>query len=150
MANSWKVTNEYSLKGFMSKVELLAKDNEQVTFSWRVGRDRSLDQNRMCFELYSRIGTQLYGGDTARARAECKLTIGVPLMRASCEDYRAAYDKVVKPHDYETKIHLMGPPLEFPVTSQMGVKQCKIYIDTVINTYTLQGVDFSAILGNEY
>jgi len=150
MANSWKVTDLQSLTGFIARATKVAEENEQVNFSWTVGKDRSGEQNKMTFELYTRIGQQLYGGDTAHARAECKLTLGVFIMRRDNVEYREKYDKVIMPLDYDTKLSLMIEPLEFPVTSCMGIKQCREFIDQVIKVYTEKGCDFSMILDNPY
>ena len=150
MSESWKVTDIQSMTGFLAKAKLVCEESEQVTFSWRIGKDMSADQRKMTFELYSRIGQQLYGGDTSLARAECKLTIGVPIMRRDDVDYCAKYDKVIRPLDYDTKLSLMLPSLEFPVTSLMKIKQCREYIDQIINIYTNKGCDFSMILDNPY
>jgi len=150
MSETYRVTDVNSLNGFINRVQSVCEGQEQVTFSWRVGKDMSDDQRRMTFELYSRIGEQLYGGDSLHARAECKLTLGVPIMRRDDVDYRAKYDMVIRPLDYDTKLSLMIPSLEFPVTSCMGIRQCREYIDTVIKVYTNKGVDFSAILNNPY
>ncbi len=150
MSENWTVKNNASTTGFIARAKTLCEENEQVTFSWRIGKDMSADQRRMTFELYSRIGQQLYGGDTSHARAECKLTIGVPIMRRDDVDYCAKYNKVILPLDYDTKLSLMLPSLEFPVTSLMKIKQCREYIDQIINIYTNKGCDFSMILDNPY
>lgn len=150
MSETWKVKDASSLTGFLARAQKVCEENEQVTFSWRVGKDMSDDQRKMTFELYSRIGQQLYGGDMQHARAECKLTIGVPIMRRDDVEYRDKYNKVILPLDYDTKLSLMLPSLEFPVTSCMKIKQCREYIDTVIKVYTEKGCDFSMILDNPY
>lgn len=150
MSETWKVTDLRSLTGFIAKATKVAEENEEVTFSWRVGRNMSDDQRKMTFELYTRIGKALYGGDTHHARAECKLTLGVFIMRRDNVEYREKYDKVIMPLDYDTKLSLMIEPLEFPVTSCMGIKQCREYIDQVIKKYTELGCDFSMILDNPY
>jgi len=150
MSETWKVTNASSLTGFIARATKLAEENEQIVFSWRVGRDMSDDQRKMTFELYTRIGKALYGGDTSHARAECKLTLGVFIMRRDNVEYREKYDKIIRPMDYDTKLELMVEPLEFPVTSCMGIRQCREFIDIVIKTYTEKGVDFSPILNNPY
>lgn len=150
MSETWKVTDARTLTGFIARATKVAEENEEVTFSWRVGRNMSEDQRKMTFELYSRIGHQLYGGDIDQARAECKLHHGVPIMRRDNVDYNHKYMQVIIGLDYDIKLSLMLPPLEFPVTSCMGIRQCREYIDLVIKKYTELGCDFSMILDNPY
>ncbi|MEW5251547.1 hypothetical protein [Microbulbifer discodermiae] len=147
MPKQFQVNSQASLQGFFNHCERLFSDHKVVRFFWRLGKDRSLDQNRMCFELYQRIGRSLYGDDSAHARAECKLTIGVPILREEDEKFRESYDKIIKPVAYQDKLDLME---WFPVTRLMTVKQCQRYIDTVFDRYTLKGVDFGALLDAQH
>ena len=64
---------------------------------------------------------------------------GIPIM---CEspDYRDAYDKIVRPLDYELKIKLMQKPLDYPVTRLMTTKQKASYLDKIFIYYTGLGV----------
>ena len=62
---------------------------------------------------------------------------GVPILRAGSEEFRAQYDKVIKPHDYETKLAIME---WLPVTSLMSKEQFSEYLDTVIREYSKQGI----------
>jgi hypothetical protein len=145
MPEQFLVNSSTSLHGFFVHCERLFKEHRVIRFTWRIGKDRSLDQNRMCFEIYVRVGRALYGGDTAHARAECKLTIGVPILREEDEKFRESYDKIIKPVAYQDKLALME---WFPVTRLMTVKQCQRYIDTTFDTYTLKGVDFGGLLND--
>ena len=104
------------------------------------GKDRTVDQNAMSFELYTRIGKTLYGGDTEHARYECKLHYGVPILRENDPDFQKIYDTVIKPHDYGTKLKIME---YLPVTSLMSKKQFSEYVDKILNVYSEKGVDFT-------
>jgi hypothetical protein len=102
-----------------------------------VGEKRSLDQNALAFALYTEIAGQVGDQSVNEIRAECKLRYGVPILRAASEDFRARYDKVIKPHDYETKLALMD---WLPVTSLMDKAQFTEYLDTVIREHSKQGI----------
>lgn len=107
---------------------------------------RTLKQNDMSFELYVTIANTLYGADTQTARRECKLKYGVPILRRDSEAFRLQYDKVIRPHDIATKLEIMD---WLPVTSLMDRTQFKEFIDSVMNAYAAQGVDFSYLNGSK-
>ena len=106
------------------------------------GGQRSVDQNRMFFEQYTRIGKQLYGGDTEFARRECKLTCGVPILRRDSPAFNRMYNKVVMHHDYQTKLQMMD---YLPVTSNMIVAQGVEYINAIFDTYAMKGIDWEGL-----
>ena len=102
-----------------------------------VGQRRSLDQNAISHALYSQIASSLEDQTVQEVRSECKLRHGVPILRAASETFRETYDKVIKPHDFETKLKIME---WLPVTSLMDKAQFSEYLDTVIREYSKQGV----------
>jgi len=102
-----------------------------------VGPKRSRDQNAISHALYAQIAAQLEDQTAQEVRAECKLRYGVPILRAGSEEFRAQYDKVIKPHDYETKLAIME---WLPVTSLMSKEQFSEYLDCVIREFSKQGV----------
>ena len=98
---------------------------------------RSSQQNRLAFQWYKDAAEQ---GDhtAAEYRCLCKLHFGIPIMRTD-DDFRAKYDRVVKPMPYETKLALMDEPFNFPVTSLMSVKQFTQYLDRMWHHFTGKG-----------
>lgn len=102
---------------------------------------RSLPQNALINAMYGEIADQRDGEGVVDIRRRCKLHYGVPILRAHDEEFRSVYDKVVKPHDYETKLEIMD---FLPVTSRMKKPQATEYIDTVMREYSQQGVRFAA------
>jgi len=102
-----------------------------------LGERRSLDQNALSHALYTQIAAQLEDQTVQEIRAECKLRYGVPILRAASDEFRNRYDKVIKPHDYETKLALME---WLPVTSLMDKAQFSEYVDTVIREYSKAGI----------
>ena len=99
-----------------------------ATFEWQLGRDRSLDQNRLQF-LWAREASEQRGDVTAdEVRCEWKLHHGVPILREESAEFRDVYDTAIKPLPYELKLKAMR---FIPVTSEMKVRQMVRYLDTV-------------------
>ena len=137
--NSWD-----ALADFKKLLDRWFLDYKYLVFTIpQFGRDRTLDQNAMSFELYTRIGKQLYGGDVKHARYECKLELGVPLLRENYPDFQDVYDKVIKPHDYPTKLKIME---YLPVSRIMSKRIFREYIDKIFDVYSEKGVDFGDLL----
>ena len=103
-----------------------------------LGEKRSLPQNDLIYELYTIIASQKEDESIADVRRECKLRLGVPILRAENEEFRAMYDKAFKGGlTYEEKLAAMDI---LPVTSLMTKEQGTQYIDSVIREYSKQGV----------
>ena len=103
------------------------------------GRKRSLAQNRLGRQWCNEIAEQLGDRTAEEVRAECKLTHGVPILRAENDHFCEKYDKTVKPLPYETKLAIMAEPLDMPVTRLMTTKQKTAYLDAIHRHYTEQG-----------
>ena len=99
-------------------------------------RDR---QNAFAFQAYSDIAKILRDRDPMEVRAETKLHIGVPIMREENEQFRAQYDRLIRPMDYEDKLALMVEPMDFPVTRMMNVKQMSRYITNMLRHWDARG-----------
>jgi hypothetical protein len=92
----------------------------------------SLEQNSGVWKLYALIAAT-FGDRTARdVKRECKLCHGVPILRAADPEYRAAYDRVIKPLDYALKLEAMD---FWPVTRLMRKGQKSAYLDDVQRQY---------------
>lgn len=116
---------------------------------WRVTiapyvKDRSIEQNKLQRRLVGIISEQLGDRTPEEVRGECKLTLGVPILRAENETFREKYDEVVRPLTYEQKIVLMMEPLDMPVTRLMTTKQMTAYLDSIYQHYASMGVMFPA------
>ena len=103
------------------------------------GIDRSLEQNRLQMKWHQEAASQLKDESVEDKRAYCKLHFGVAIRRTD-EDFKAAYDRVIKPLPYEQKLECMKEPIDFPITRDMSVKQMKEYLDQVYQYYTGLGV----------
>jgi hypothetical protein len=103
------------------------------------GEKRSHRQNRLQQQWMRDAEDQ--GDMTAEEyRGLCKLTCGVPILRAENEHFRKRYDEVVKPLPYEQKLAFMQEPLDLPVTRMMTVSQHTRYLDAVQRLLAGQGI----------
>lgn len=108
-----------------------------ITVEWVQGRDRTRDQNALQFLWASEAAHQRGDVTTEEVRHDWKLRHGVPILREDSADFRAFYDKTLKPLSYEMKVRAM----EFvPVTSEMKVRQMVRYLDTIQRECLEQGI----------
>jgi len=107
------------------------------------GRVRSVHQNRLQRLWCNEVADQSGDVTAEEVRGQCKLWFGVPILRAENEEFRAAYDRAVRPLDYETKIALMMEPLDFPVTRLMKVDQKVRYLNAIYNHFSAQGLELT-------
>jgi len=109
-------------------------------------KPRSNPQNKLIYFAYERIGKTLYGNDELLARRECKLMYGCRILYRESEKFRETFDKVIRPLPHETRLESMDL---ISVSSLMSVRQCKEYLTTILNQYTLKGVYFADLGGVE-
>lgn len=132
-----RVENDFERKQL---VRLIENRSAPFTITLTDGKARSTPQNRLQMQWIKEIAEQLGGIEPEDIRAQCKLTFGVPILRADNEAFREAYDRVVKPMRYETKISLMREPFDFAVTRLMTSKQLTVYLDAIQRHFSAQGV----------
>lgn len=129
----WVVNSEEKLNNFIGQASKLFKENKYVRFNWKVGKDRSIDQNALSFQLYVDIhrGKPDSYPDVNDARAYCKLHLGVGIRRED-EDYNEVYATMIKDRfSYEEKLSLMVEPVDFPVTRKMNKDQFSRYVEAI-------------------
>jgi len=116
--------------------------NQKLPFTIDVsqGKRRSVEQNRLQRQWCNEIAEQRGDVTPEEVRGECKLTVGVPILRAENLAFCERYDEHIKPLPYETKIACMMEPLDFPVTRLMNTKQKTAYLDAVYKHYSEQGI----------
>lgn len=102
------------------------------------GRDRSAEQNRLAQKWFAEIADQT-GEDREEVRARCKLEIGVPIMREASDQFRATYDRIVRPLPYDDKLALIRDT-DMPVTRLMNVKQMTHFMDLVFQRHAEFGI----------
>lgn len=110
------------------------------TVSWKLGADRSLDQNALQFKWAGEAAEQLGDRTADEVQREWKLTIGVPILRSEDDDFRAFYDEALRPRTYEQKLAAMR---YVPVTSIMSVPQFTRYLDEVFRQCQEQGINLT-------
>lgn len=104
------------------------------------GKRRTVEQNRLQRLWMNEISEQLGDRTPEEARGYCKLTLGVPILRAENEAFREKYDAHVKGLPYDQKLALMMEPLDMPVTRLMTTAQKTAYLDAVFKHFAEQGV----------
>ena len=116
-------------------------ENQALPFSVSAtkGKKRSIIQNKLQRLWCNEISEQ---GDQKpeEIRGFCKLTMGVPILRAENDDFCEKYDRIIKPHTYEEKLIMMMEPLDFPVTRLMSTKQKADYLDAIYHYWTSKGL----------
>lgn len=99
-----------------------------LTVEWVQGRDRSRDQNALQWLWASEAARQLGDRTAEEVQADWKLRFGVPILREDSAEFRATYDRHVRPLSYEEKLKFMT---FIDVTSAMKVRQMVRFLDTV-------------------
>ncbi len=121
-------------------IVLLQSYKLPCTVNLTKGQRRSVAQNRLQRMWLQEASEQLGEYRLEGYRAYCKLHFGVPILRGENDDFKEAYDRVIRPRSYEDKILMMSIPLDFPVTRLMTTGQKKRYLDDVYDHFTAQGV----------
>ena len=135
---SHQINNRHELADWFTNMHLLKGDIYPITIEVYKGerKHRSLEANALSHVWYREIAKQAGDRTPEEVKRECKLTCGVPILRTESEDFRKMYDKVVKGHDYETKLEVMD---YLPLTSLMNKEQMSEYMDTIHYKYTNAG-----------
>ena len=133
----WHVRDHAALG---SVVAFLAQARPPYVVTFKAGEETRRDrQNRFAFEACKQVAKILGDRTVNDVRAESKLHIAVPILRAEDDDFRAKYDRVIMPMPYETKLELMVEPFDFPVTRLMTVKQMAEYITRMLAHWDANG-----------
>lgn len=104
------------------------------------GKPRTVKQNKLQWLLLNEIAEQLGDRTAEEVRGYCKLTIGVPILRAENDAFRDRYDAVVKPLSYQQKLAIMSEPLDMPITRMMTTDQKTRYLDGIYRHFCEQGL----------
>ena len=117
-------------------IKFIESKEMPLTVTIKPGEEsRSIRQNRLAFQWFKDASAQ--GDQTSEQyRAECKLRLGVPILRRDDEDFKAKYDQAIKPLDYERKLICME---FFPVTSLMTTKQMTEFLNAVLSHFIGMG-----------
>lgn len=119
--------------------------DQKLPFSVTItrGRKRTIQQNKLQRLWCNEISEQLRDRTPEEVRGYCKLTIGVPILRAENEAFCAQYDQIIKPMPYEHKLAIMQEPIDFPVTRLMSKSQKTDYLDQIHRHFTSKGLSLT-------
>ena len=95
-------------------------------------RSRSVRQNKLMHLMYRTIAKQLYGNDVDHTKHECKLRIGIKLLRDSDPQFKEFYDKNIRDWHYDKKLQAME---YLPVTRLFSVGVAHQYIESIYDQY---------------
>ena len=116
-----------TLAAFIGSIQsIYDKSGHYVTFHWKAGKDRTIDQNALSFQCYVDLNRAKPDAfpEVNDARAYCKLHFGLTIRRRDDPFYNEQYSKLIKDRfTYEEKLMLMLEPVDFPVTRDMTRKQ---------------------------
>lgn len=135
--SSITINSDNSLQDALGAMRELYAQHRYLKLSIKTGKARSLDQNAISHAWYEQLARELREDDTLGWKCFCKLTIGVPIMRAEDEEFREAYDAVIKPLSYEKKLEAMK---FWPVTSIMTKPQLSQYLVDMQGEFAKRGV----------
>lgn len=119
--------------------DLLRGRKMPLTVSWAQGAARTAAQNRLAQRWFTDIALQLGDQTHEDIRAECKLRIGVPILRAENEPFRMSYDRTMKHLPYEEKLEAIKA-FDLPVTRLMSAKQMTAFMDEMQREWIPKGI----------
>lgn len=126
------INSDLRLKTHIDNITKLYQEKKYLRVSVAIGKDRTVDQNRLAFDIYRDLHKSGKFESVTEARAYCKLNHGVPIMFAEDKEFKEGMNKLGKYHlTYETKLSMMIEPINLPVTSRMTRKQFSQYVDDI-------------------
>jgi hypothetical protein len=132
------VNTEERMQELLGDLRELWRMHHYLRLNVKVGKDRNADQNALSHVWYSQIARELREESELDVKRFCKLTMGVPILRAEDDTFRDFYDTAIKPHlSYEQKLKAMDA---LDVTSKMSVRQMQQYLDAMVENYRARGV----------
>ena len=134
---AWVINSESSLQSAIGDLREMWNTYKFVKLNAKTGKARSLDQNSISHAWYEQIARELREDDIIGWKCYCKLHHGVPILRAEDDEFREAYDAVIKRLTYEQKLIAMK---HWPVTSIMTKQQLSAYLESVQADFKARGV----------
>lgn len=143
MAEKRVINSDSTAREVLHEIADMYREHRYLRITIMPGVKRSLDQNSMNFELYTHIANQLYGGDLDLARAECKLDIGMPILRQDDEEFNELCARTI---DFLSREKQLDFIRRMSVTSDMTRQQNSKFIEAVLDHYTEAGVGWPEYL----
>ena len=121
-----------------------------ITVSIVQGEHRRDAQNALAFMWYMDISRQMGDRSPEEARAEAKVSFGIPIHRTDNTALAAVYDARLGRIPYEEQVEFVRDT-ELPVTSLFTVKQMARYLDAMEKHWRMIGVRLTdpMMLGRE-
>ena len=134
---AWVINSETALQSAIGELREMWNLYKYVKLNAKTGKSRSLDQNAISHAWYEQLARELREDDALGHKCYCKLHHGVPILRAEDEEFREAYDAVIKGLTYEQKLIAMR---HWPVTSIMTKEQLSKYLESMQADFAKRGV----------
>ena len=131
------VFSEIGVQSVIGEIREAFRKDGFVRVSIKSGKKRSLSQNDISHAWYEQLAREMREDDAEGWKSYCKLHHGVPILRTEDEDFRATYDKAIRPLSYEQKLAVMKI---LPVTSLMTKAQLSKYLEAVQADFRAKGV----------
>lgn len=131
------ISSAESLQRTLGEIRQLYEKHRYLKLNIVEGKARSINQNDITHVWYSQLARELTEDSELGWKCYCKLHHGVPILRLADDEFRAAYDLVIKPLDYEKKLEAMK---FWPVTSHMTKAQLSQYAEEVQKDFGRRGV----------
>lgn len=126
------LNSEIGLQSFIGTIRELWHSRRWLEISVKEGKGRSVEQNAVMHGWFAQVARELREDNARGVKRFCKLHFGVPILRAEDEDFRAAYDRVIKPLPYADKLVAMDI---LPVTSEMTTIQLEACMTDIQDHY---------------
>lgn len=134
---SYTINSDITLQNFIGSLREAYGSFKFLRVNVKTGKDRSLPQNAITHAWYEQLARELREESALGWKCYCKLHHGVPIMRAEDEEFRDAYDQVIKGLRYEQKLVAMR---SWPVTSIMNKDQLSKYAAAMQDDFRARGV----------
>lgn len=131
------VNSEVGMQSFIGVFRELWNTRRYLEVTIKEGKGRSVEQNAVMHGWFGQIARELREDDERGVKRYCKLHFGVPILRTEDEEFREAYDRVVKSLPYEQKLIAMDI---LPVTSRMTTIQLDRCMTDMQDHYRTRGV----------
>lgn len=129
------LNSEIGLQTFIGTLRELWHSRRYLEISVKEGKGRSVEQNAVMHGWFGQVARELRQDDARGVKRFCKLHFGVPILRAEDEEFCAAYDRVIKPLPYESRLVAMDI---LPVTSAMTTIQLDACMTDIQDHYAQQ------------
>lgn len=137
MRQTLYVNSEKMLSKALGDIREWYAKNRYVRVQMSTGKRRSLDQNAISHVWYEQVAEDLREDTALGVKRFCKLTMGVPILRADDAEFRELYDATVKPMPYEHKLRAMDL---LDVTSLFDKGQFSQYLEEMQRHYFTRNV----------